>query len=96
MLGFMLAALAVLVSVANTKLLGTMQKTGHYDDLVRTIFIGCALFLAIALMGFALLFGVKLHPALEASLVGLHGAALVSLIDIGRKFRLVLKNLSSP
>ena len=60
MLGFMLAALAVLVSVANTKLL----------------------------------FGVKLHPALEASLVGLHGAALVSLIDIGRKFRLVLKNLS--
>ena len=90
MLGFMLAALAVLVSVA----LGTMQKTGHYDDLVRTIFMGCALFLAIALMGFALLFGVKLHPALEASLVGLHGAALVSLIDIGRKFRLVLKNLS--
>ena len=73
-----------------------MQKTGHYDDLVRTIFTGCALFLAIALMGFALLFGAKLHPALEASLVGLHGAALVSLIDIGRKFRLVLKNLSSP
>ena len=70
------------------------QKTGHYDDLVRTIFMGCALFLAIALMGFALLFGVKLHPALEASLVGLHGAALVSLIDVGRKFRLVLKNLS--
>lgn len=93
MLGFMLAALAVLASISSTALVERMKKTGHYDDLLHTIFFGCVLFLAIALCGFALLFGAPPLPWLLAVLLGLHAAALASLADIGRKFRLVLANL---
>lgn len=93
MLGFMLAALAVLASISNTTLVNQMKQTGHYDDLLRTIFFGCVLFLLIASFGFALLFGAPRVPWLLAALLGLHAAALVSLLDIGRKFHLVLYNL---
>ena len=93
MLGFMLAALAILVSVASSKLVEIMRRTGHYDDLLHTILVGCVLFLCIALCGFALLFGLKPNGKFLMLLLGLHAAALVSLIDIGRKFRLVLVNL---
>lgn len=93
MLGFMLAALAVLASISNTTLVERMKKTGHYDDLLHTIFFGSLLFLAIVLGGFALLFGAPPVRWLLAVLSGLHVAALVSLADIGRKFHLVLKNL---
>lgn len=95
MLGFMLAALAILVSVANSKLVVIMRRTGHYDDLLRTILLGCVLFLCIALGGFALLFGLAPDKKFLMLLLGFHAAALVSLIDIGRKFRLVLVNLPS-
>lgn len=94
MLGFMLAALAILVSVSGSTLVQIMRRSGHYDDLLRTIFLGCALFLCIALGGFALLFGLAPGRGFLATLLGLHAAALVSLVDIGRKFRLVLVNLT--
>ena len=93
MLGFMLAALAVIASISNTALVERMRKTGHYDDLLATIFFGCGLFLAVVLCGFALLFGAPAGPVFLAVVLGLHAGALVSLIDIGRKFRLVLTNL---
>lgn len=93
MLGFMLAALAVLASISNTTLVERMKKTGHYDDLLHTIFFGSLLFLAIVLGGFALLFGAPPVRWLLAVMLGLHMAALVSLADIGRKFYLVLCNL---
>lgn len=93
MLGFMLAALAVIASISNTELLKAMQRTGHYDDLLNTVFVGCVSFLLVALCGFALLFGAPAHPYFVSAIFGAHVAALVSLLDIGRKFRLVLINL---
>ncbi|WP_448252895.1 hypothetical protein [Ottowia oryzae] len=93
MLGFMLAALAVLASISNTTLVERMKKTRHYEDLLTTIFVGCVLFLAIALCGFAVLFGLSPSRGMMAAMIALHAAALVSLLDIGRKFRLVLVNL---
>lgn len=93
MLGFMLAALAVIASISNTALVERMRKTGHYDDLLTTIFFGCCFFLAVALCGFTLLFGVPAGRDFLAVVLGLHVGSLISLIDIGRKFRLVLTNL---
>lgn len=93
MLGFMLAALAVIASISNTTLVERMRKTGHYDDLLTTIFLGCGFFLVVALCGFALLFGAPAVRGFLTIVLGLHAAALVSLADIGRKFRLVLTNL---
>lgn len=93
MLGFMLAALAVIVSVSNTALVQRMRTTGHYDDLVNTIMWGCVIFLLNAMAGFALMFGAAPSYGYMLTLLGLHGAACTAVIDIGRKFRLVLVNL---
>lgn len=93
MLGFMLAALAVLASIHQTTLVERLKRTGHYDDLLHTVFFGCAVFALIALGGFALLLGAPAARWLMLALLGLHAAAGVSLFDIGRKFRLLLVNL---
>lgn len=95
MLGFMLAALAVLASINHTHLVSMMRAYGYYRDLLITMMIGCLLFMACAIFGFALLFGVPSEPKLLCALVALHVAALVSLIDVGRKLWLVLANLRS-
>lgn len=94
MLGFNLAAMAVLASISNTHLVKMMHKTGHYQDLLRTLLVGCLFFLACATCGFALLFGAPHHALLMIGTLALHVGALVSLLDIGRKFYLVLKNLN--
>lgn len=94
MLGFMLAALAVLASINHTHLIGMMRKTGHYRDLLQTLFTGCAIILLCAIGGFMLLFGLHPQTWFYIALIGLHFAALASVLDIGRKFWLVLANLS--
>lgn len=93
MLGFMLAALAVIASISNTHLVNMMRKTGHYLDLLKTLFLGCLLFLWIAVAGLTLVFGVQPSPWFLSMLMGLHLAALLSLLDIGRKFWMVLANI---
>lgn len=93
MLGFLMAALAVLASINHTHLVKMMKQYGHYEDLLSTMVIGCVLFLACAVLGYTLLFGVALKPEISICIVALHVAALISLIDVGRKLWLVLANL---
>ncbi len=93
MLGFLLAALAVLASINHTHLVAMMRRNGHYEDLLATLFWGCAFFLACAVSGFALVFGAPAPRWFLAVIVALHAGALVSLLDVGRKFRMVLTNL---
>lgn len=93
MLGFLLAALAVLASISHTHLLKVMREQGYYRDLLDTMLIGFLLFLLCAISGFGLLFGMQLSPKVGIGLIGLHTAAVVSLLDIGRKLWLVLRNL---
>lgn len=57
MLGFMLAALAVLASINHTQLISMMRRTGLYEDLLLTLFVGCFMFLVCASFGYILLFG---------------------------------------
>lgn len=95
MLGFMLAALAVLASINHTHLVNMMRAYGHYRDLLTTMVTGSLLFMLCAIGGFALLFGVPAWQELLCVLVALHVAALVSLIDVGRKLWMVLSNLRS-
>lgn len=94
MLGFLLAALAVLASISHTHLLKVMREQGYYRDLLDTMLIGFLLFLVCAISGFGLLFGMQLTPKIGFVLVGLHTAAVISLLDIGRKLWLVLRNLN--
>lgn len=96
MLGFMLAALAVLASINHTHLVKMMRRTGHYRNLLLTIFTGCLIFLACAVSGYVLLFGMVPTAWFLIGVVGLHATALISLIEIGCKFWLVLTNLTEP
>ncbi|MEX8519050.1 MAG: hypothetical protein AB3X44_11120 [Leptothrix sp. (in: b-proteobacteria)] len=93
MLGFMLAALAVLTSINHTHLIGMMRRTGHYQDLLITIFVGCCIFLVCTVAGYFLAFGLQPRAWFVTTVIGMHTAALVSLVDIGRKFWLILCNL---
>lgn len=93
MLGFMLAALAVLASINDTHLVKMMKKTGHYDDLLSTLFTGCVLFLLCALAGYLVMFGLIPNPIFMSWTIGLHAGALISILEIGWKFNLVLRNL---
>lgn len=93
MLGFILAALAVIASISNTHLVQMMHRTGHYKSLLATM-VGCGLlFLLCALCGLAVLFGVPASPVVLALTVGIHVAAWIALLDTARKFALVLSNL---
>lgn len=93
LLGFLLAALAVLASISHTHLLKVMREQGYYRNLLDTMLSGFLLFLLCAISGFGLLFGIQLTPKIGFVLVGLHTAAVVSLLDVGRKLWLVLRNL---
>ncbi|WP_304305866.1 hypothetical protein [Pseudacidovorax intermedius] len=95
MLGFMLAALAVLASINHTHLVSMMKRTGHYSDLLRSFFIGASMFLFCAVFGYALLFGAPTRTSFLAIGLGIHIGAFVVLLDCGRKFWLVLTNLRS-
>jgi len=59
MLGFMLAALAVLASINHTHLVKMMRAYGHYSDLLATMMISGLLFLLVALTGYGILFGAR-------------------------------------
>jgi hypothetical protein len=95
MLGFMLAALAVLASINHVHLVSMMKKTGHYIDLLVTIFIGAIFFLLCGLFGYAILFGYVPRPHGWALLASVHVGALFALLDVGRKLWMVLSHLRS-
>lgn len=93
MLGFMLAALAILASISNTHLVRMMHETGHYVDLLHTLFLGALMMLSCAIYGFVIMFGFTPGGKAFHGLVAVHFAALVSIFDVGRKYWLVLSNL---
>lgn len=92
MLGFMLAALAVVASISGSELVKTMQKTGHYKDMVVAMFASAGLFLGAAAVACVVMLGCSSSWVLPAA-VGLHAAALVTLLRVGWMLWLVLTNL---
>jgi hypothetical protein len=94
LLGFMLAALAVVASISGTHLLAMMRKTGHYRSLLATLFLGAAWLLVCLLLSLALLFGWQPTPLITVAFTSVLGAVLAMLLDTGRKFWLVLTNLA--
>lgn len=95
MLGFMLAALAVVASINHTHLVKMMRRTGHYISLLQTLFAGAAVFFACVVLSMVSLLGLQLGPRGMALLMGLHISAVFSLCVTGWQFWLVLSNLHS-
>jgi hypothetical protein len=94
MMGFMLAALAILASITDKPLVKNMVRMQHYRDLLLTLFTASAVYMiAFLLSGSVLIFGdfgFHWRHVLFGSLCG----SLAALIQVGWKFWRVLSNLN--
>lgn len=93
MLGFLLAALAILASIAGSRLVQNMKKTGHYSVLLKRFAIN------------SLAFGIAMVSSIFVCLLNtrLTGGAIISssifvfscflLLDVGRRLWLVLEEV---
>ncbi len=94
MLGFVLAALTVLATIAQTKLVRNMHKTGHYGVLLTRMFTCLLLFGLISIVGLVLLFVPQIPAPATLVVLGLVLVSIVALGDVLRKLRLVLDRLA--
>lgn len=93
MLGFVLAALAILLTVVNTKLIRNMQRTGHFAVLLRRMLVCLLSFALTTVVGAGFLFSPEVTRAGASALIGISLFALISLGDVCWKFWIVLHNL---
>ncbi len=95
MLGFLLAALAILASISGHRLVRNMQKTGHFKVLLEKLFFNVVTYgLATGLSLIAYLTKTSLGAMSLVAILAFFYASFV-LIDVGWRFWLVLTNLNS-
>jgi hypothetical protein len=94
MLGLVLAALAVLASIANSRLVKNMRKTGHYQVLLRRMFVALIAFGTSTIAGAVVIFLPVIKAEHAYLLIGIEVFAALLLADISRKFWLVLHHLT--
>lgn len=93
MLGFVLAALAILMSISSSRLIRNMQRTGHYQVLITRMFGCIASFGLLALLGLVLLFVPVLRAAYVYPFFVLLLVSVFILYDVARKFWIVLSHV---
>ncbi len=94
MLGFLLAALAILASIAGHRLMRNMQKTGHYQVLLKRFFANTVAYgVSTVTTLLAYLASANLVLATIGAITCVLFATLL-LIDAGWRFWLVLSNLT--
>lgn len=94
MLGFVLAALTVLATIAQTKLVRNMHKTGHYGVLLTRMFTCLLIFGLISIVGLVLLFVPQIPLVATLLIIELVFVSIAALGDVLRKLRLVLDRLA--
>lgn len=93
MMGFLLAALAILASIAGMRLLRNMQRTGHYAILLSRMLISAFFFFLLMVeAGAGLLLGARLPYAVDM-MFGLIFVCCASLIEASLKLTAVLMAL---
>jgi hypothetical protein len=94
MMGFMLAALAILASITDRPLLKNMANMGHFKDLLLSLFTACAVYMCSFLIAGSVLvlgdYGLHWREFMFASLC----SNIVATLQIGWKFWKVLSNLN--
>lgn len=94
MMGFMLAALAILASISDKPLLKNMANMGHFRDLLLSLFTACAVYMFTFLIAGSVLvlgdYGMHWREFIFASLC----SSIVATLQIGWKFWKVLSNLN--
>lgn len=93
MLGFVLAAMAILATIVNTKLVRNMLRTGHYHVLLKRMLGAVSAFGLLSIVGLITLFIPTLTINYAYVLLGLVLWSMVLLLDVTRKFWTVLSHL---
>lgn len=94
LLGFLIAALAILTAVLDKQLIANMRKTGHYDGLVSRVKNVCGtLLFCVALSLVCQLFPGDARPAAAVALVFFETYSLAYVLSIGREFSSVIRHL---
>lgn len=93
MLGFVLASLSILATIAHTKLLRNMQRTGHYAVLLRRMFGSVVAFGVLTVVAVVVLFLPAICPLYGYLLFLLAAFSVLTLLDVSRKFWTVLHHL---
>jgi hypothetical protein len=94
MLGFVLAALAVLTTVLDTVLVRNMQRTGHFRVLLRRMLCSIGAFGLATIGGAVIIFVPKPQEWHACVLIGFTTLAIAVLLDVCSKFWFVLRNLT--
>lgn len=91
LLGFLIAALAILSALVNRRLVMNMQRTGHYQQLTEELFISAAAYLLVLVVSMAafLVIGDVFRFAIILTTAGLTFATL-ELLAAGMKFYRVM------
>lgn len=95
MLGFMLAALSILASISGLDFVKNLMSSGHYQDLLRNLFIGCLEILILLIMSLVLLFGSTFGSYATTFYLSLLIACLILLVELGFKFWMLLKSITA-
>lgn len=90
MLGFIIAALAILASIASMRLLRNMQRTGHYQNLLARLLICAAAFAALLCFSLGAMFSPVGWLPVWQWIFGCMAASILTLLDAMRKFAGVL------
>lgn len=93
MLGFVLAALAILATVVNTRLIRNMQRTGHYRVLLRRMFGAVAAFGFVTIAGLVFIFMPTVQSIYVYPFIALILFSVLLLLDVSVKFWMVLHHL---
>lgn len=94
MLGFVLAALAILTTVLDTVLVRNMQRTGHFRVLLSRMLFCIVAFGLATIYGAGMIFLPSPSEAHACVLIGLTVLALQLLFDVCWKFWFVLRGLT--
>lgn len=90
MLGFIIAALAILASIAGMRLLRNMQRTGHYQNLLARLLICAAAFALLLCFSLIAMFVPLEWRWVWQCIFGCMAACALTFLDAMRKFAGVL------
>ena len=88
------ATMAILMSIANSRLVKNMAKTGHYKNLVNSLTLSALFFLVCAVAAGSSLYLRSCYEQMALSVAsGLIVGALLTLVHSGHRFYQVLMHL---
>lgn len=96
LIGFMMAALSMLVSAADRPFLQNLRRSGHFKNLIKEILTTALLWLAVVVVALAGHFVVgEYQRYVVAIATALLALSFVHFLIVGRKFKMVIEILSA-